>query len=142
MKIVCPNCLSINSVPLKEKYKKANCGNCKNSLLQNKIINANASNIDKIINHSDIPVIVDFWAPWCGPCKQFTPVFSEISKEFSLKALFVKVDTQEEQFLGSRFKIRSIPTLAVFKNAKEIERVSGAMDRDSFERFVEKFVSN
>jgi len=140
MKIICPNCLSINNVPQKEEYKKANCGNCKESLLENKIIDANADNIDKILNHSDIPVIVDFWAPWCGPCKSFAPVFNEVSKVFPLKAVFVKIDTEQEQFLGSKFKIRSIPTLAVFKDGKEIQRVSGAMDRDSFENFVKEFI--
>lgn len=140
MKIICPHCQAINNVPKKEEYKKANCGNCKKSLLENKIINANPDNIDKIINNSDIPVIIDFWAPWCGPCKSFAPVFHEISKEFPLKALFVKVDTQEEQFLGSRFKIRSIPTLIIYKNGKEIERISGAMDRDSFSNFVNQFL--
>ncbi len=140
MKIICPNCLSINNVPKKEEYKKANCGNCKESLLTNKIVNATADDIDKIINNSDIPIIIDFWAPWCGPCKSFTPVFNEISKEFPLKALFVKVNTEQEQFLSSRFKIRSIPTLTVFKNAKELERTSGAMDRDSFENFVRRFI--
>ena len=140
MKIICANCLTINNVPQKDTYKKVNCGNCKESLLENKIINANADNIDKILSHSDIPVIVDFWAPWCDPCKSFAPVFSEVSKEFPLKVLFVKIDTQSEQFLGSRFKIRSIPTLAVFKEEKEIQRVSGSMNRDSFENFVRKFI--
>lgn len=140
MKVICPNCLSINNVPQKEEYKKANCGNCKSSLLENKIINANATNIDKIINNSDIPVIVDFWAPWCGPCKSFAPIFHEASQEFPLKALFVKIDTEQEQFLSSRFKIRSIPTLAVFKDTKEIHRDSGAMDIDTFKNFIEKFI--
>ena len=140
MKFICPNCLSINNVPKKETYKKANCGNCKESLLQNKIITANASNIDKIIDNSDVPVIVDFWAPWCGPCKMFAPVFGAVAMEFPLKALFIKVNTQSEQFLGSRFKIRSIPTLAVFKDGKEVERVSGAMNEDSFINFVKRFI--
>ena len=140
MKIICPNCLSINNVPYKESYKKANCGNCKKSLLQSKIINADASNIDKIINDSDIPVIVDFWAPWCGPCKMFAPTFEKTSALFPIKAQFVKIDTEKEQVLGSRFQIRSIPTLAVFKNGKEVERVSGAMDMTSLKYFVDRFI--
>ena len=140
MKIVCPHCLTVNNVPKKESYKKANCGSCKNSLLQNKIISGDASNIDKIINNSDIPVIIDFWAPWCGPCKMFAPVFGAVAMDFPLKALFVKINTETEQFLGSRFKIRSIPTLAVFKGGKEVHRMSGALREDDFKNFVRKFL--
>lgn len=139
MKIICPECQSINNVPKKDEYKKANCGKCKHSLLEAKPINLTSSNIDRVLNNSDIPVIVDFWAPWCGPCKGFAPVFSDTAMGFPLKALFAKVDTQSEQFLGSRFKIKSIPTLIVFKDVKEIERVSGAMDEHSLENFVRKF---
>ena len=140
MKIICPNCLSINNVPKKDIYKKANCGNCKNSLLHNKIITADASNIDKIIGNSDIPIIADFWAPWCGPCKMFAPIFGNVTTEFPLKALFIKINTETEQFLGSRFKIRSIPTLLVFKNGKEVQRISGAMNEESFTEFVRSFI--
>lgn len=139
MRVICPNCLAINNVPKKDEYKKANCGKCKYSLLQNKIITANASNIDKIINNSDLPVIIDFWAPWCGPCKMFAPVFGAVATEFPLKAIFVKVNTQDEQFLASRFKIRSIPTLAVYKNSKEVHRMSGAMNEAQFSSFVQEF---
>jgi len=140
MKIICPSCLTINNVPKKDSYKKANCGNCKESLLLNKIITGTSQNIDKIINNSDIPVIVDFWAPWCGPCKGFAPVFGAVATEFPLKALFVKINTETEQFLGSRFKIRSIPTLAVFKNGTEVHRMSGAMDEIGFTSFVQSFL--
>ncbi len=140
MKIICPHCLAINNVPKKDDYKKANCGKCKNSLLEAKPIELTSSNIDRVLGNSDIPIVIDFWAPWCGPCKMMTPVFADTSLGFPLKALFAKVNTENEQFLGSRFKIRSIPTLVVFKNAKEVDRVSGAMDSVSLENYVRKFI--
>ncbi len=140
MNVICPNCLKVNSIPKKDNYKKANCGACKKSFLMNKIITANASNIDKILENSDIPVIIDFWAPWCQPCKSFASIFGAICLEFPLKALFVKIDTQQEQFLASRFKIKSIPTLIVFKDTKETHRVSGAMSEESFSDFVKNSI--
>lgn len=138
MKVICHQCLGINSIPRKESYKKANCGHCKASLLVPKPIEASGDELDRIINNSDVPVVVDFWAPWCGPCKTMGPLFEEVALLFPLKALFVKVNTQDEQFLASRFKIRSIPTLLVFDKTQEKERVSGTMDINSLEAFVEK----
>ncbi|DAB31740.1 MAG TPA: thioredoxin TrxC [Sulfurospirillum sp. UBA11407] len=140
MKIICPHCLSINNVPKKETYKKANCGKCKNSLLDSKALHVSSDNIDKIIENSEIPVILDFWAPWCAPCSMMAPVFEEVAKDFALKATFGKVNTQDEQFLASRFKIRSIPTLCVFKNGKEVHRVSGAMHDEQLTSFVNQFL--
>ncbi len=140
MKVICPHCLAINNVPKKDDYKKANCGKCKNSLLEAKPIELTSSNIDRILENSDLPVIVDFWAPWCGPCKMMAPVFADVATGFPLKALFAKINTENEQFLGSRFKIRSIPTLVVFKNGKEVDRVSGVMDPVYLENYVRRFI--
>ncbi|MDD3324133.1 MAG: thioredoxin TrxC [Sulfurospirillaceae bacterium] len=140
MKIICPHCLGINNVPHKESYLKVNCGKCKKSLLEPHPANLSSDDIDRVLSRSDIPVIVDFWAPWCGPCKMMSPVFKEVSGEFALKVLFAKINTQDEQFLASRFKIRSIPTLIVFKNGKEIKRISGALDAETLREFVSKFV--
>ncbi len=128
MKVVCPNCLEINNVPVKDTYKKANCGSCKNSLLNTKPVELDINNFDEVIVNSDIPVIVDFWAPWCGPCKIMGPVFEKVASKYPLKTLFVKVNTEEEQQLGSTFGIRSIPTLIIFKDGVEVQRVSGALD--------------
>jgi len=136
MKIICPYCLSVNNVPKKDSYKKANCGNCKKSLLQNKPVELTDSNFDEIIVNSDIPVIVDFWAPWCGPCKMMAPTFEQVSKDFALKTLFAKVDTQDQQLTASKFAIRSIPTLIIFKNGVEVNRISGALDQASLRQFV------
>jgi thioredoxin 2 len=138
MKIVCPHCFSVNNVPQKESYKKANCGKCKNSLLDTKPIELTETNFDEVLVNSDIPVIIDFWAPWCGPCKMMGPIFEQTAKNFPLKTLFVKVNTENEQNLGARFGIRSIPTLMVFKNGKEVQRVSGALDATSLNSLVEK----
>lgn len=126
--IVCPHCKQINAIPKKDSYSKANCGKCKNSLLDTTPIELDESNFDHVIVNSDIPVIVDFWAPWCGPCKMFAPIYNEVSQKYPLKALFAKVNTEAQQNLGARFNIRSIPTLVIYKSGVEKKRVSGALD--------------
>ena len=140
MRVICPSCLSINNVPKKDSYLKANCGKCKESLLNNKPINLTNANFDEVIVNSEIPVIVDFWAPWCGPCKMFAPIFNEVAKKYPLKAVFAKVDTELEQTLGSKYHIMSIPTLVVFKNGVEVKRVSGALDPLRLSTLINEFI--
>ena len=140
MRVICPHCLKVNNIPKKDQYKKANCGGCKSSLLDLNLIDATNQNFDEIVVNSDLPVIIDFWAPWCGPCKMMGPVFKEVSNEYALKALFVKVNTEVEQNLGAKYAIRSIPTLLVMKNGMEIDRVSGAMDKANLKRLVDRYL--
>ena len=140
MRVICPSCLSVNNVPKKDSYLKANCGKCKESLLNNKPINLTNANFDEVVVNSDIPVIVDFWAPWCGPCKMFAPIFNETSKKYQLKAVFAKVDTELEHTLGSKYHIMSIPTLVVFKNGVEVKRVSGALDSLRLSGLIDEFI--
>lgn len=134
--VVCPHCLKVNAIPRKDSYTKANCGNCKNSLLDTTPIELNESNFDHVVVNSDIPVIVDFWAPWCGPCKMMAPVFNEVSQKYALKALFAKVNTEDQQSLGAKYGIRSIPTLVIYKNGSELKRVSGALDPLRLSSFI------
>ncbi|AOO64244.1 thioredoxin TrxC [Sulfurospirillum halorespirans] len=140
MKVICPNCLATNNVPKLEVYKKANCGKCQTSLLDPHPIALTSDILEAVLGNTDVPVIVDFWAPWCAPCKAFAPTFQQAARAYPLRVLFAKVDTEAEQFLASRFKIRSIPTLIVFKNGEEVERVSGAMSDEDLDRFVERFL--
>jgi len=127
MKFVCPHCLKTNKLPIKEHYTKANCGYCKKSLLDGKIIEANDYNFDSIINSATVPVVVDFWAEWCGPCKMMAPNFAEASKTLAPHVQFVKVNTEQAPNISARYGIRSIPTIIKFKNGQEINRTSGAL---------------
>ncbi|KFL34704.1 MULTISPECIES: thioredoxin TrxC [unclassified Sulfurospirillum] len=140
MKVICPNCLATNNVPKLEVYKKANCGKCQTSLLDPHPIALTSDILEAVLSNTDVPVIVDFWAPWCAPCKAFAPTFQQAARVYPLRVLFAKVDTEAEQFLASRFKIRSIPTLIVFKDGEEVERVSGAMSDEDLDAFVERFL--
>jgi len=140
MRVVCSNCLSVNNIPKKDSYKKANCGKCKTSLLENNVIELDQNNFDEVVVNSDIPVIIDFWAPWCGPCKMMGPIFSAISKKYPLQTLFAKVNTEQEQNLGAKFGIRSIPTVIIFKNGVEVQRVSGALDEANLVQLVNSYL--
>lgn len=138
--VVCPHCLKVNRIPQKESYAKANCGECKQSLLNASAVNVDGDKLATFLANSDIPVVVDFWAPWCGPCLQMAPAFEEASKAMSLKAQFLKVNTQEQEVLGRQYKIESIPTLIVFKNAKEVERLSGALSSSRLQGWVRQYL--
>jgi thioredoxin 2 len=140
MKVVCPHCGKVNAIPFKESYAKANCGECKNSLLDTKPINLDENSFDNQMLNSDIPVIVDFWAAWCGPCKMMGPAFEEAATSFALKARFAKVDTENQQNIAARFGIRSIPTIIAFKDNKEIDRVSGALSVSQLQDWVKRLI--
>lgn len=97
-------------------------------------------NFEHHMINSDIPVVVDFWATWCGPCKMMAPVYEEVAKDFALKARFVKVDTDEESATSNRFKLISIPTFVILKNNKAIAHKLGAVSKEEFYAWVKEFV--
>jgi len=138
--VVCPHCFKVNRIPKKDSYTKANCGYCKKSLLDGTPVSVDADKLGIFLANSDVPIVVDFWAPWCGPCLQMAPSFEEVALAMPLKAQFLKVNTEEQQVLGGQYGIQSIPTLIVFKNTKEVDRVSGALSTSRLQNWVEQFI--
>jgi thioredoxin 2 len=136
IKVVCPHCQTVNRIPKKESYAKANCGGCKQSLLGQSPVDVDADGLATFLANSDIPVVVDFWAPWCGPCLQMAPYFKAVASKMSLKAQFIKVNTQEHQQLGGQYRIEGIPTMVMFDGFKEMDRVSGALPEANIEAWV------
>jgi len=117
------------------------CGKCRQGLLSEHPIIANDQNFSRFIEKNDLPVVVDFWASWCGPCQQFAPVFSQVSHEMATQACFIKLDTENNQMIASRYQIRSIPTLMIFHHGKEIARLSGALPKTQFKQWLQQYLS-
>jgi thioredoxin 2 len=134
--IVCPHCFKSNRLPKQESYRKANCGQCQKSLLSTNPVELTKSNFGTFLNNNDIPVVVDFWATWCGPCRAFAPTFKSVASEYPLKVRFSKVDVDAQGVVAGRFNIQSIPTLILFKNGKEVRRVAGALDAAKLKKFI------
>ena len=126
--IVCPHCDTTNRIPEDRLSDGPKCGECKEALFMGKPVELTAANFEAHIANRDIPVVVDFWAPWCGPCKMMAPAFAEAAGQLEPNYRLAKVDTEANQALGAQFGIRSIPTIAVFRSGKEITRQSGAMN--------------
>ena len=134
--VACPSCNKLNRVPKEKLNANGTCGSCKAPLFTKKPIDITQANFSAHIQKSELPILVDFWAPWCGPCKMMAPVLSEAATVFEPNVRIGKVNTEEQQMLGAQFNIRSIPTLVLFYKGREIDRISGAMNLQQLDQWT------
>ncbi|MGC3872502.1 thioredoxin TrxC [Halomonas sp. GXIMD04776] len=136
IQLACPHCLSINRVQTSRLGEGARCGKCKQALFTGEPIELNDTNFDAMVNRSDLPIVVDFWAGWCGPCKMMAPIFAQVTRELEPRLRFAKLDTEAEQGIAGRFGIRSIPTLVVFRRGQEVARQAGVMQASQLTQWL------
>lgn len=134
--VVCPHCAAPNRLAAERLADRGNCGKCKLPLFDGHSVELNGKNFDIHSSRSDLPLVVDFWAPWCGPCRSMAPAFEQVARELEPQVRLAKLNTENEPQLAGRFGIRSIPTLAIFRGGREIARQSGAMDAASLKRWI------
>ncbi|MES2318309.1 MAG: thioredoxin TrxC [Pseudomonadota bacterium] len=129
--IVCPHCDAVNRIAHERLADQPVCGKCTRELFMAKPLDVSSARFAKHIERNEIPVLVDFWAAWCGPCKMMAPAFHQAAQRLEPHIRLLKVDTENIQDVAARYNIRSIPTLALFRNGREIARQAGAMDAGS-----------
>ena len=134
LQVACPQCLAANRVPAARLAEDPKCGKCGAALLDGAPVELREDQFDAFVQRTQLPVLADFWAPWCGPCRAMAPQFERAARDLKDRVRLVKVNTEQAQGLAARYGIRAIPTLVLFKDGAEVKRTSGAMDAGALAR--------
>ena len=134
--LVCSHCSAVNRLPASRLGEAPICGQCKKPIFCGRPQELTQNDFDRWTSRNDLPVVVDFWAPWCGPCRSMAPAFAQATLELEPHFRLAKVDTESNPELAARFGIRSIPTIVIFKNGREVSRKSGAQDIASLKHWL------
>ncbi|HEY0877268.1 MAG TPA: thioredoxin TrxC [Zeimonas sp.] len=133
---VCPHCGKTNRLPARRAAEHPDCGACGQPLFAGKPVEMDDARFDEYLRRTDLPVVVDFWASWCGPCRMMAPQFEQAAKKLAGRVQFLKVDSDANPQLSQRYGIRSIPTLALFRDGQEVRRTAGAMSAAQIEAWL------
>jgi len=140
--LACPQCLTVNRVPSERLGEDPKCGKCGARILDGKPVALAEASFDRFVRDSDLPVVVDFWAAWCGPCRAMAPAFERAAEDLKSRVRFAKLDTELAQGIAARFGLRSIPTMILFRSGREAARTAGAMDAGRIRSWLESQLSS
>ncbi|HEY4999887.1 MAG TPA: thioredoxin TrxC [Usitatibacter sp.] len=140
LRVVCPSCDATNRVARVRLEDGVRCGSCKEPLLPGRAFALTNGNFDRQLGASELPLVVDFWAPWCGPCRMMAPAFEQAAAKLAPRVRLAKLDTEAQPEIGARYGIRSIPTLVAFRDGREIARQSGALGLPQLLQWIDAHV--
>ncbi len=138
--VVCPHCDAVNRVPSARLGDRPTCGRCKQALFDGHPVALTEVSFDRHLGRSELPLVVDFWADWCGPCKMMAPAYEQAAARLEPRARLAKVDTEQNQMLAQRYGIRSIPTLTIFKAGRRVADQAGAMNLPQLLQWIEHYL--